>query len=794
MISLHSALRQLARAPAFALIVTGFLGLSVAALLALWTAAYSMLWKPLPFAHGDRLVELRGYSQSMRFQLGYAVPLALDVHEFAEIEAAGMLRSEQGIEDAEGRPLAAVRVSAELLPMLGVAPLLGRLPTTDDGDDVALVSAEFWRSRLGADPLAVERTLELPGRRLHVIGVLPDDFSVPSRGTALWLPLHFSAEERAPQAVSNWGNVRVFARLAAGVPVERAEAAINARYLDIPELDSMREFMGLTVQVTALRELWTAERRRLLGELSLAAVLVMLTLAANLASLWLGRALARQDELALRQALGAGRVRAMAPLLTEIALLTVAGVGLGLLLTPPALRVLAAVGVVDPSSPLPLALDATTLGAAGLSAALLFVLLSLGPLWLAWRGFRSRGLGRSERSPGASAGGARARRVLVAFQVAVAVALLAGGGLLLRSLVELMQADQGFAASGFVMVELVPRDAEVAGTELSPAARIAAWYDGVATMPGVSASSFASAPPYSRSEVLSSFELTGQGREERARDRLVGPGYFAMIGQPLLMGRGFAEGDTATSAVVVDERFVALHLEGRDPLGAEVGVPVGQGVYQPARIVGVVRTAQHFAPDEPVETGSVYRQIASPADASMLARFVLLRVDAGLQGMRPRLEEWAGVHGLRLARVAGIEDWVRLSLAPRLPLLSLLVGFAVVCLLLCATGLFALVQFWVASRRGEFGVKLALGASPERLSREVVSGALRTVLPGLVLGLAAALAVGQLLAAQLFQVSAFDPLTLGSVLLVMLLAALAASWGPARGVRRVSPAQALRQE
>lgn len=479
-------------------------------------------------------------------------------------------------------------------------------------------------------------------------------------------------------------------------------------------------------------------------------------------------------------------------MLAEIALLSFGGVMLGLVLVPLGLDVLQAMGVFDGNSPLSIRFDVTTTALALLITALLIALLALGPLWMIRRGFGSGDLGAGPRTLTISRSGTRLRRALVAFQVAAAMTLLAGGGLLLRSMDALLAADTGFSGRGFVMAAVSPKDVQVAGSERSAGQRVAAWYADVSSLSGVKAASFATAPPFSQSEIVSSVRLVGDAHDVTVRDRVVGPGYFDLIGQPIPVGRTFSIDDAG--AVIVDTLFVKRHLPGVDPLQVSIGMPTGDNEYRPTRIIGVVPTIKHASLDESASMGMVYRQIIDPGQPGILPRYVLLETDAVGGAMRERLAALANAHGLRLERADTIAGWMRESLAARMPLLWLLTGFAVVCLLLCCTGLFALVQFAVASRRGEFGLKLALGATADRLTRQMLIDALRTVLPGLGLGVIGALLVGRLLSARLYQVSPHDPFTLVAVIAALLAAALLAAWWPARRVNELAPGDALRVE
>lgn len=786
---LRSVFRQLFRAPGFALAVTAFLGGSVAALLALATATWTLLGKPMPYPGGERLVNVHGYSLKEGFELGFAVPLAIQLGELDQVETLGFQRAGSDMEDSQGIRLQTSRVSPSLLRMLGASPLLGRLSTDDEPLDSVLIGEAFWENRFNRDPNVLDRMIELPGHRLRVIGVLPRAFGFPRGGIAIWQPLVFTDAERAPQQMEHWGPLQVYARLKPGASATALAQAIRARWDALPELAPMRESLGLEMRVTPLRARLAQGDSQLLAQLSLATVLVLLALTANLANLWLGRTLARQHELAIRGAMGASGWRIVAPVLVEIALLTFAGVAFGLLLVPSGIDLLQALGVFDANSPLLVRFDVITTVIAVLTALLLIALLSIGPLWLIRRGFEAGGLGGGPRTLTLSRGGTRLRRGLVAFQVAAAMTLLAGGGLLLRSMGALLATDTGFSARDIVMAAVTPKDARVAGTDLSAGQRMAAWYADVSSLPGVKAASFATAPPFSQSEIVSTVRLVGDPHDVTVRDRVVGPGYFDLIGQSVSVGRAFRSDDAA--AVIVDALFVKRNLSGVDPLQASIE---GGDEHLPTRIIGVVPTIKHASLDESASMGAMYRQIIDPGQPGILPRYALLATNGDGGAMRMRLEELANAHGLRLERADTIKGWMRESLAARMPLLWLLGGFAITCLLLSCTGLFALVQFAVRSRRSEFGLKMALGATSALLERQVVWASLRSVWPGLILGVIGALIVGHLLASRLYQVSPYDPITLVLVALLLGAVSLAAAWWPARRAGRVAPIEVLRQE
>ena len=788
--TVRQVLHTIQRSPGFSLLVVGFLGLAVAAVLSLASAAWALLVKPLPYPQAERLAHVYGYSTRMGFELGFAVPLAVRLAELDSVEAVGYWRRGDEIEDGSGALLESVRISPSLLRMLAAAPVLGRLPNEDDPADAVVISEALWRQWFNRDPGVLDRPVDLPGRRLRVIGVMADDFAFPRAGIAIWQPLIFSPEQRAAEAMSEWGDLRVYVRMASGVDAVILAEQIAALAAAEEGLAAMREFMGLDLRVADLRASLSDGEIGLLSQVFLAIALILAAVVANLANLWLNRMLARQRELALRSALGASGFRRISPILIEVLSLTLAGVMLGVLLTPGGIAILHGLDLLRPNSALAVTVDGATVLLALALAVGLTLVLALPAIVLDRRVSLLASLGAGGRQVSSSPAGARLRTILVAVQVATAVGLLAGGGLLLRSLDALVRTETGFRSEHLLMAEMVPKDVRLLAHSASAGQRLAAWFDEASRLPGVNAASFANAPPFSRSESVSSFEVISGGDEDSARDRIVGPAYFDLLGQQPSQGRVFAERDADLPVVVVDERYVSRHLAGRDPLQTTIGVPVADDAYQPARIIGVVPTVKHLALDEAEGMGTVFRYSAVPAETGRLPRFILF--DAGdPAALRMRLDELALRHGLRLVRFDRLSDWLRASLSDRMRLTGLLVAMAVVGLLLASMGLFALVQYTVRGRRRELALRMALGARSSDLSRRVSVDAVSALLPGLLLGLVAAVLVGEVLAARLHGIGPRDPLTLVLVVALLVPVALLSAWLPARRIAAIAPTEAL---
>lgn len=794
---LRQSVASLLRTPGFSATVLVLVGLAVAALLTIGTAASALLWRPLPFPHGERLMLVQGHSQQMGASLGFAPGLLADLAAMPEVEALGSFDYARPLFDAQGGEFGNARVEPALLEMLGATPLLGRLPRAGaDDDDGVLLSEPTWRARFGADPGIVGRTLDFDGTRLRVLGVLPETFRFPERSTALWRPLRFGPEQLHGARAFDFGAVQPLVRLAPGVTPAAFAAALEARIGARAELAPMKQYMGLELRALSLREQWEGGRGSLLALLGAAAAAVLLLLTANVAALWLTRCLRRGRELAVRSALGASASRLAAEMVGEVVVLTAAAVLLGMLGVPPGLRALEAMGVLDATTPILPGVDAATLALGAGVALSLTALLALVPAWLV-RQPQARGL-LSQGMRGTSGRGAqRARRALVALQLALAVSLVCGAGLLVRSLWQLLDQDPGFTPRGVSLV-LVESRAGSVGSDASAAA-LSALRQRIAAQPGVHAASFANAPPFSHNESVSSVTLGEPGAEQDAtvRWRDVGQDYFEALGMRPQAGRDFAAGDGAgaEAAVMVDAHFVRRHLAGQEAIGARIGVPVDREGAQKrwARVVGVVPTVSHMQLAEAPELGTVYGFAAQP-DFDAGRTTLVLRSDLPPAELGRVAREAARSAGLRVVEVATLAQRMRETLADRLPLLGLLSAFAALGALLAAIGLFALVAFAVQQRSAEFGLRLALGAPPASLRRLALEEGWRAAGPGLMLGLLGALAVGRALASRLFQVPPWDPVTLSIVLAAAAAVVLLACSGPARHAARLDPLSTLRHE
>jgi putative ABC transport system permease protein len=678
-----------------------------------------------------------------------------------------------------------------LFHVLGVQPALGRLLAADDltvgAPRVALVSHALWRDELSGRPAAVGDLVTLDGEPHRVVGVLPAGFEVPRlEGVELWVPLPFS-----PRAEENrgWRGFAVLARMAEGRRLEHVESELALVQAQLA-VEHPETHEGWGVRVEGLHDHLVGGVRSTLLLFLGAVGLVLLVAAANVAHLILARATVRRRELALRTALGASRRQLTRLALAEGAVLSVAACAAGVLLALVGTRVfldLAPAGIprLDQVS-----LDGGVLAFALLLAALTSVLFAVLPA--ASLGEDRLGALLHEVSAGEGPSRTRLRGLLVVAEVAMAVTLLAGAGLLARSFVNLLTWDPGFEREGLLTAPLFSSPGKHPRSEDVLRAHEAAA-EAVAALPGVRSVGLASAGPlFGGRETDQALPAGGSPPAEGLPVRWydVGPRYFATLGVPILHGRGFTTQDRRgrPRVALVNETAARSLWPGRDAVGERLRI---DDFEEPFEVVGVVRDVPPLRRGEPVEPEVYWPYAQLPR----WAVFLVIRTDADpaalVQPAQARLE--ALDPNLQIGRWATFAELAGRELRePRFTVL--LVGlFAAVAATLAAVGIYGLLSYAVASRTRELGVRMALGAERRRIEGGVVAGALRLTAIGLALGLAGAVAAGRGLASLLHGVEPTDPWTLGAVTLLVLTVAVLASWLPARRAGAVDPITALRR-
>jgi putative ABC transport system permease protein len=803
---LRYAWRALVRSPAFAFAALAALGLGIGVTSAVWSVFHGVLLRPLPYHDPDSLVLIwNRYPKMGLSQASVSGPDFVERRDLSRVfDGAGVFTGAGLNLTGRGEPerVSAQRVSASLLSILGVAPARGRdfLPGEDapGRHHVALVSDGAWKRRFGSDPGLVGRTLTLDGNPHTVIGILPAGFYFPDPDVEMWVPIALGADDTD---VSQRGNEYLFmvARLKPGVDLGEAQADLER--VDALALErtppAAREFFeanGWGAWVQPLREHVVARIRPALVVLLAAVVCVLLIACANVSNLLLARAAARQREIAVRAALGAGWGRLMRQLLTESALLALLGGAVGLLVAAWSVDLLVAARPATLPRLQEIRLDLQVVWFTALVSLASGMLCGILPAFQAGRTDLMDLL--REAAPGATPGRRRARlrAALVVSQVALTLVLLAGAGLLMRTASGLERAEPGFQTRNLLTMVLslpetrYPRAAERVGF-------IRRLLETLQSLPGVASASAASLLPFAPGANTASFVVEGHrpgpGEPHPLADvRVVTPGYFRTLGIPLLRGREFSDGDSEESpAVIVDARLARRFWGEGEALERRVSFDELDPRW--LKVVGVAGDVSDNPADaDPRPTIYLPHSLHTPR-----TMFIALRTAVDPLSLTPAVRRAVASIDPQLPVFAArsMDGYVDDALAqPRFR--AALVGvFALVALVLAAVGLYGVMAYAVTQRRQEIGIRLALGAEPADVLRLVVGQGLRLAVVGVGLGMAGALALTRLLSGLLFEVTPHDPISFSAAGALLLAVALAAAYLPARRAAQVDPASVLRE-
>ncbi len=768
---MRESLRVFQTQPGFAAAVVLVLALCIGANSALFTVVNALLLRPLPFPNSEQLVEIS--IPERRAQLE-------DFELARSIESAGALVAwNYAVTGADGVRMAyTIRVTADVIPLLQIRPAVGRtLTRADFGSNVVMIGYEYWKS-LGARPDITGQTLTLDGELYTIAGVLPADFFLGVRDAKLVVP-----DLRA--------GGRTIARLRPGVTPAQAQAEIASL---VP---------GGRAQVTPLARAFQGNDSRPVVFLQATAGFVLLITCANLANLQLVRGLARRRELAIRTAIGASHARLVLQLVRESATLAAAGAALGLLLTRALHDVILTILPANIARRLSgadaLALDARALAFTGGVALVTILLFGLLPALSALRFKVMAGLRDAAR--GSSPKRRRFGQTLVTVEIALAVMLLAGAGLTFKSLTQLQSQYLGFRPEGVLRAMT-----DFSATRYRLPEQKAALFNEVerriGSIPGVAVVGIIApqAFPFGGPGVRGSrFEIFGKPEvEARAEVYAANPAYLDSIRLPLLRGRWFTDADSASSQpVAVLSEIVAGRYWGdqgdAECIGRRVRLSSDRADSVWATVVGVVGdvknpVADHWQPTayrpfaQTPSSGAVLMVRASVADPLSLAPSVRRE----LHGIDPTAPEF------RI--VAALDAAVRDYISPERFTTTLLGIFAAIGLALAAAGVYGVMRYWVASRTGEIGIRVALGAQPSNVLWLVLGRAATAAAAGVAGGLVGAIALRKVMATQLIGVSATDPVVLSGVAVVIFAVAVLAAWAPARRASRIDPAEALRAE
>lgn len=794
-------LRMLARSPAFTAVAIVTLGLGIGANTAVFSVVNGIVLKPLPYKNPDALVWIREVSRGGGL-MAVAWPNFRDWKEQAtSLDGISVFSSISTtvLGGPEPTTATAAAVGEDFWRVFPVSPVEGRLTAPADhrpgAQTVALVSQSFWENELGALPLT-EYSLEVLGTHVQVVGVLPDGFDFPA-GAQLWFPAEpFNSSES--RTAHNWN---VVGRISNGSSLEQVRQEVDGitKRVVAEATDEDPDYLAVGAATVPLSDQVVGDVSRALFLLLAAAFLVLLVACVNLASTLLARGIAREREMAVRASLGAGKGRIAAQLLTEAVMLAAIGAlsGVGL-----AYLVVEGIRVAGPSFLPRLAeirVDGTVLAFTALLAMATAILTGILP---------ARRLSRSDpadalRSGGrgnASEGRNGAWRLLVATEVALALVLLVGSGLLLRSFRTVLSEETGFDPEDVAVMTVslsqlkYPNDADhirfydelLGALEMTP---------GVASAGVVSGVPIQDDPATGRLELDGDLEKTADGAYVVAS-----AGAFSALDIPLLEGRLFDENDGAGSqhVAIVSRSFARTYWPGEDPVGKQVTGGGMDNFYQErvfARVVGVVGDVRYRGlTREPVPT--VYFPYSQrPFRLEYGARVVVESASGDARPLVPVLRDVLGAADSDVPiRIRTLKDVVRASLGERRFVLSVLGGFGLTALVLAVVGIFGVVSYDVARRTREMGIRLALGAEASGVRGMVVLGAMRMVSLGLVLGIVGAFALTRTMRAFLYEVSPTDPTAVAAGVVILVAAALLGSWLPARAGTHVDPMVTMRSE
>ena len=799
--------RMLCRTPGFTAAALFTLTLGIGANTAIFTVVDAVLLKPLPYADPDRLVMV-GDLRPDGSMSGAGFATVSDWRERSRsFDQLAMMRLWMPtlVSQGEGERLPAVRVSWNYFDVLGARMALGRGFTADDDRAdawrVAVLSDHLWRRRFGADPSIVGRTVALQDQDYRVIGVMPASFEPLdaqrffNTAAEIWVPIGNDQAGCRRRCRPTFG----VGRLRPGVTIAGARAEINDIH-DQLRREYPAEYEAGATAVVSMREALTGHVRTALYVLLAAVGFVLLIACANVANLLLARSVTRAREIALRAALGAGRARIVRQLLTESLLLGAGGALGGLFVAIAAVRGLAAIAPVTLPRLEHAAIDARVLAFTAAIAVLTSVVFGLVPAWRAGGVDASRTLAMDSR--GSVGGRSRARAVLVVADLALALVLLTGAGLMLRTVAALTHVSPGFDTARILSLQF-----SLTGKAFADDARMVAFQgralDRLRAIPGVDGAALAGQIPFARAGGGAGdcwgFHAAGRMKPNPVDDPCaerfgITPDYFRVLGIPVLSGRAISAADRADSPrVLLISQATAKAVWGdADPLGAQVRIgSAARGAWWTViGVVGDVRVADLTAPVTPAfytpetQITSAYLTAvvkASTDDAAALAP----SVRRAMQELDPTVP----VYG-----VATLSSLVDQASAQRVFVTRLLFGFAAVAVLLAAVGLYGVVSYGVAQRTREVGVRIALGAQPRDVLRLILAGGFNLVAAGVLGGLFAAAVATRFLGTLVFGVSPMDPVTFAAAAAVLTTVALAAHWIPIRRALRIDPATTLRSE
>ena len=795
---LRLALRSLMRSPGYTAVVIVILALGIGTCAALHSNLEGGLLYRYKFPQIDRLVRIESIYQGNAYPSQTWLPRYLAYKERAKTIssiAGGTSDTLNLVVNGEPEGVVVARVTANYFTVLGVAPALGRtfLPNDEQpgSDNVALLAHQLWRTRFGADPAVIGKEIRLNERLYQVVGVLPEDFRTPPNASfgRVFIP-YVMPTVATPQTA--YTSIGAIARLKPGVTREQAQTELRTILPEQgqPYAENMGKFAAVVPAIDFQPEFSGAQRYRLMEWTAIVAVVFLYLIACvNAGSLMLVRSLARRRDVGIRLALGAGRWAVARPLFAEALVLSAAAIGFGVVVAKwfmPALLAIAP-GAEDNSFNV-IRLSGQTLCWLALLGLLTGLLVASGPAWSAARLNVNDALKDGTQSGGESRRMRRVRSALVVIEAALAVALLAGTGLMVRTFQQLQDYEPGFQATNrFIVNVRISRE-----ENMKPEVRLERYkqvLERLKAVPGVTGASMAlNFNPMNHGGRV---KLVGrpEAGEIEATGSFMAADFLDLMGVPLRAGRPLGElrpGDPVS--VVVSETFARNYFPGRSPVGERLELNP-QNKYEIIGVVGDIRSARTEAKPR------FYYPYWQARNASNFDLFVRTAVKPGPKfnaDLRRAIYEIEPKFAV--LNISGFDQRMRSEVWVERFIMTVLEVLGTLALLLAVLGLFAMMAYTVVQRRSEFGIRLTFGATPESIRWLVVSGGLVLATLGVVIGLGLAWGLSRFMRSMLYGTSAADPLVFGIVGVVMLLVALPACWWPARRAGQVDVVKLLRAE
>ena len=799
------ALRMLRRSPAFSVVATLTLALGIGGTTAIFSVVHGVLLRALPFAQPEALVRIwettpQGADRNV-IASGNFLAWRAGARSFS---AMGAHRAPYGVAftgDGDPVQITVTDIEPEVLSILGVQPLVGRWFSPADGAARArlvMLGYELWQQRYGGDRNVIGRQMVLDDVTYEIVGIMPRGFVFPDATAKLWRLVRHGDLDPEEHRSHNWYAI---GRLRPGQTIAGANAELRTiasrLSAEFPQFNA-----GFGVNVVPMHGDLVASVRPLLVVLLAGALIVLVVACANIANLLLARALAREREIAVRGALGAERARLVRQLLTESLVLAAVGGAFGVLLANAILRALLAIAPPDVPLLESVRIALPVLAFAGATTVLSALLFGMVPvLRLARTDLQSTLRAANDRT--GSVRHARMRGALLVGEVALSLVLLVGAGLLLRSAQRLRAVDFGYRTDRLLAVSLT-----LPYHRYDTTTKHLAFYEPlieqVREIPGVAAVTGTTKPPGLGYSMTFGFVIEGRpsanarGREDPRQLDCVTPGFFRMMGMPLVAGREFEDTDRSgsTPVVVLNQTLARRYWPNGDAIGRKISLIGHEGPW--LQIVGVVRDARFQSADLPPEP-VIYLPYAQRRDNWRWLSWLTLmvRVNAGVDPHSLDGAIRAAVARLDpripVQRSATVEELYGESIARRKFATLLVGGFAAIALVIGVVGMYGVLSYTVAQRRREIGIRLALGASSRRVIGAVLAQASALALSGVLIGGVAALALTRWLRSLLYEVSTTDPLTFVGVGGLVMLVACMAAWLPARRATRVDPLTVIRE-